>query len=155
MEGNVGKRGPKPTPTALKLVNGTRRSRIQPKRPISGTYERSPQPPKWLSEVAKGYWRRLGPELAHSGRLNPDNLESFAILCEAYARHERAIRVLDDPETDWFPGGTRRHPAMLEAKEASAVALRYGQEFGLTPASAASVKVPPVSDHAEADRLMS
>lgn len=148
------KGGPKPVPTSLKLVNGTRKSRINLREPSSRTFERTPRPPEWMSDEGCRFWRSLASDLRRSGRLSADNVGTFAVLCEAFGRHERAAKMLNDPELDWFEGG-KRHPALLEVREAAATALRYSQEFGLTPSARSAIKVPPPADDAEAAALLS
>jgi phage terminase small subunit len=57
----MGKRGPAPAPTALKLVKGTHPSRVNRKEPKPA--EREVKPPSWLEGVALEVWRYYAPDL--------------------------------------------------------------------------------------------
>ena len=82
-------RGRKPTPTALKMLEGN-----PGKRPLNVN---EPIPPKgdikcpsWLLPEAKKEWKRLAPSLEAMGVLTMADLTAFEGYCQAYARWKEA-----------------------------------------------------------------
>lgn len=86
-------RGPKPKPTAIKILEGN-----PGKRPLNN---KEPQPkqgipecPEWLEPEAKKVWERLAIELAQMGTLTTVDREVFASFCQSYARWKEAEEFL-------------------------------------------------------------
>ena len=80
-------RGRKPTPTAIKVLEGN-----PGKRPLN---DREPKPakkapscPKWLETDAKREWRRLSHKLEQLGILTEADMSVFASYCQAYAHQK-------------------------------------------------------------------
>lgn len=160
----MGKRGPAPEPTALKLVKGVKPSRINREEPIPAV---GPvDPPERLSAGALGVWRRHAADLERMGILTPRDLDRFGQYCEAQATQERARAVLDEEgEVVDLPvfdrhgelSGYRRgkNPWHLVWREAGEAALRLGARFGLDPSSRSELKVGDGDKGNPADRLLS
>lgn len=78
-------RGRKPTPTAIKELEGN-----PGKRPLNAKepkpVKKAPACPKWLEPEAKKEWRRLSKQLEQLGVLTELDMASFAAYCQAYAR---------------------------------------------------------------------
>lgn len=146
----MGKRGPAKTPTALALVRGERRDRIN---------EAEPQPseleivaPDWLNDEALAVWARYAPDLEAKKVLTAWDVEAFARWCDAVVRRRRASAMLDEEgevvrEGVFDKGGNKtgervkKHPAMLVWKSADEVVSQIGARFGLTPSERTAVKV--------------
>ena len=84
----MGRRGPPPKPTKLKLLAGN-----PGKRPLN---RREPQPrkttprcPAWLGKEARAVWKRMVPELRRMGVLTVIDGEALAAFCQTYARWRR------------------------------------------------------------------
>ena len=85
----MAKRGRKPTPTAIKELEGN-----PGKRPLNAKepkpVKKAPSCPKWLEPEAKKEWRRLSKQLEQLGVLTELDMASFAAYCQAYARYKEA-----------------------------------------------------------------
>lgn len=114
----MAKRGPKPKPTALKVLDGTRADRINDLEPVYPVPAGVPEPPEWLESYSKSLWRRLAPLLHGQGILTEADLPAFENLCDLYHRW-RTYR--DD---------------LSARKEYN----RLLTEFGLTPSSRSRIK---------------
>ncbi len=96
-------------------------------------------PPDWLEQYAKDEWARLEPDLA----LTAVDLTAFAAYCQSYARWRAAEEWLSDGhgstvvlrDKDGKVKTVARLPQVQIAKDALADMFRYGNAFGLTPAS--------------------
>ena len=82
-------RGRKPTPTALKLLEGNPGKRkLNDKEPKPE--KKAPSCPKWLETEAKKEWRRLAKKMELMGVLTEVDMAAFAGYCQAYARWKEA-----------------------------------------------------------------
>ncbi|MDG3006617.1 phage terminase small subunit P27 family [Paludisphaera mucosa] len=138
----MAKRGRKPAPNILKIQAGVRRDRINPDTPpvIPGLAE----PPVPLSAAARAEWDRILPLLNESGLVSLTDGVALAIYCVAYGRWVEAEghmtregRVLTDAK-----GVPRVSPWFKIARDASDDLRRMASEFGLTPSSRSSLRVP-------------
>lgn len=144
----MGKRGPRPTPTALKLIKGERKDRInfdEPK-PTPGR----PTMPSWLPLEAKKLWRQIAPELERMGVLTKADglaLEGLVSVTDLIRRVEAQIRedgvaVSDDKHTDADGRpAKRKHPLFPTLVSLRQLQLAYLKEFGGTPSARSSLKV--------------
>lgn len=164
----MGKRGPAPKPTALKLVAGTRTDRVNRNEP-SPSDELDVEPPEWLTDdVALATWDRLAPDLIDRGVLTGWDVQAFAEWCAAVATiataeshlaadgHVVEATVFD---RNGSPAGTRvvRNEWSRVWKDAMEVAARRAAKFGLTPSDRAGISVggTTVADGADPERLLS
>ena len=129
-------RGRKPTPTAIKELEGN-----PGKRPLN---EREPKPakkapacPKWLEYEAKKEWRRLAKKMEMMGVLTEVDMAAFAGYCQAYARWKEAEEfislhgtIVKTPSGYW-----QQVPQVSIAQTYLKVMNRFAEQFGLTPAS--------------------
>ncbi len=117
----MGRRGPKPKPTAyLKLVGG--RSRAFP--PVDQSPPAAPPMPRGLSYWARAEWRRVVPLLLDAGTLSTLDLAALTLYCEGWSSYRMSLR-----------DGDERARA-----RAGAHLLKIITEFGLSPRS--RVRVP-------------
>lgn len=143
----MGKRGPAPKPTALRLIEGNRGhqkiNKEQPRpRPVT------PPCPSWLSSLGKREWRRVVPELESMGLLTIVDMAALAGYCESYAVWKGARRQLKT-EAWVYPnlqGTLCRHPLVGIADKALANMLRFASEFGFTPAARTRIQVPKAAN---------
>lgn len=148
----MGARGPKPTPTPLKVVRGDRPSRVNLRAPVP---ERGTTAPR-LTDAAQAEWERLAPELRRSQRLGSTDREAFAVYCEAVSAMTGARDILADEGLTSIgaKGQPVAHPAWQVFRDAATLVLRAGAEFGLSPSSATRLKTETISED-EAARLLS
>jgi P27 family predicted phage terminase small subunit len=156
----MGRRGPAPEPTKLKILNGNRGH-----RPLN---QDEPQPtagctmPAWLSPTAKSEWRRLAPKLLALGLLTENDRAAFAGYCQAYAELVDATRILDkegrilpvfatskalgtilDGNGRPIRIGGKLHPMLKSQRDAFARVRVLLAEFGLTPSARGRLRMGP------------
>jgi P27 family predicted phage terminase small subunit len=140
----MGKRGPAPKPSALKLVQGTYRpdraaaNEPQPERV-------TPSCPTWLDAEAKREWRRIVPELETLGLLTRIDRAALAAYCQSYSEWwamERAIREKGRTQTNAMSGVVSARPEVGMRDRALTQMKAFLTEFGLTPSSRSRVSVP-------------
>ena len=140
----MGKRGPAPKPTVLRVIEGNRGRRPlnknEPKpRPITPTC------PSHLAAAGRAEWKRIVPELERMGLLTIVDRAALAAYCQAYARWKAAeAKIVETGEVIRQPGTGNyvRNPWLLTAERAMEQVHRYGAEFGLTPAARTRIQVP-------------
>lgn len=146
----MGKRGPKPKPTALKLLEGCRADRIDHDAPNfpDGTLE----PPGWLDEYGRGHWGELAPILRGAGLLSEGDRAALAQLCDDFS----TIRKSVEPPDDWVPGDYERMRALMtNADKARDRYRRMLVEFGLTPSSRSRIKAAPEKPKDDMEEFLS
>lgn len=146
----MGKRGPAPEPTALKVVKGTKSAEaVDEPVPAAGEVT----PPEDLSSDALAVWESLAPDLIAKGVLTPWDVHAFALYCDAVARTDEARRHLDEEgtvvEQPVFDRNGRQQEGrrtvrslwtqVLSDNRAAVIAL--GTRFGLTPSERSTLKV--------------
>lgn len=90
----MGRRGPAPKPSKLKIAAGNPGKRtINPREPKPDSNQ--PAMPLWLSTRAKAEWRRIAPELVKLGLLSKIDLAALAAYCQAFAEIEIATRTIE------------------------------------------------------------
>ena len=132
----MGRRGPAPLPTKLKLLHGeTRPSRLNayPAQPAP----HAPVKPADLGEAATVVWDRVMAEQAPSiiCAAHTDILHAY---CEAVVRHDEAVRLL--ARSGLLIRGARgqelvRNPLLAIVHSEADLMRLYARELGLTPSS--------------------
>lgn len=91
-------RGRKPTPTAIKELEGN-----PGKRPLN---EKEPKPqkkaptcPKWLDPEAKKEWRRLAKQMEKLGIQTEVDMAAFVGYCQSYSRYVEAEEFISQHGT--------------------------------------------------------
>ena len=129
-------RGRKPTPTAIKELEGN-----PGKRPLNSNepkpVKKAPACPKWLEPEAKKEWRRLVKQMETLGILTQVDMAAFAGYCQAYARWKEAEEfitqhgsIVKTPSGYW-----QQVPQVSIAQTYLKIMNRFAEQFGLTPAS--------------------
>ena len=142
------KRGRRPKPTKLKVIQGTARpSRLNSAEPQVDPC--LPDPPGHLSPEALQEWHRVAPELAACGVLTRLDRAILAAYSQAFGRWRQAENALErfaekDPATKGImmkttSGNAIQNPLVGAANKAMSDVVRYGNELGLTPSSRARV----------------
>lgn len=138
----MAKKGPKPRPTRLRIMDGN-----PGKRPLNA---REPMPtrgvpecPDWLDGEARAKWVHLVPELDRLGLLTLADGEQLAAFCQSWAEFrlttellQREGRVIDTPH------GKKGHPAVVQQRSALAALAKFGALFGLSPADRVRLQTP-------------
>ena len=129
-------RGRKPTPTALKVLEGNPGKRkLNKNEPRPDKH--APSCPKWLEPEAKKEWRRLAKKMEAIGILTEVDMAAFAGYCQAYARWKEAEEFITQHGTIVrTPSGYwQQVPQVSIAQTYLKVMNRFAEQFGLTPAS--------------------
>ncbi|MBC9001276.1 phage terminase small subunit P27 family [Micromonospora aurantiaca (nom. illeg.)] len=146
----MGSRGPKPAPTALKLVRGTRADRVNTDEPVPSPAAREIEPPAWLGDEAVEIWEEYAPDLIRKGVLTAWDVEAFAVTCDAAARRRKAAAALAaEGEVVQLPvfdkngkqTGHRvtRNPWTVVLGQADRQLQSWAARFGLTPSDRAQL----------------
>jgi P27 family predicted phage terminase small subunit len=145
----MGRRGPKPIPTELKILRGNpgkqKLNADEPQPPTDGITM-----PPHLGEVAAARWHELLPMLQATRVMTRADVEALARYCDTW-EWWLAVRVKLKKEGDTYPilndGGEIKYIA--QRPEVSITHKLAGQlrqlesDFGLSPAARASLKVEP------------
>lgn len=148
----MGRRGPAPEPTALKILKGN-----PGKRPINTdepVVESSiPDPPAELSASALVEWDRISVELFNAGMLSGIDLAGLAAYCSIYARWREAEALLQKSGMIISsPNGYPIQSPYLAIVNKCLQQMRgYLQEFGLSPSSRSRVRAPNKGGEAAGD----
>ncbi len=144
----MGRRGPPPKPTAIRLLDGN-----PGKRPLN-TREPRPRPgvprsPSDLNDEGKRVWRRLVAELRRMGVVATVDADALEGYVRTYLRWKAAERFLEEhgavyPIRD-EQGRIKcmaQFPQVAIARNLLLILKSYQQEFGLTPASRTRLQIP-------------
>lgn len=140
----MGKRGPKPKPTALRVFEGDP-GRLLAKRdgePQPAIGDSVPTPPAWLGEVGLAVWGKYAPQIHALRLLTGVDYEHFAQYCAAHDHYHAAdaeVRKLGQlvPTKGGFAG----NPAVRQRRDAQQAIRQIGSDFGLSPASRVGMKI--------------
>jgi P27 family predicted phage terminase small subunit len=134
-----------PKPTYLKVLDGTRESRINRGEPSPSDLT-DITPPEYLSPAALAVWRRLVPDLMDKGVLSFWDVDLFAAYSDAIAVY-RDCRVKIDTNyvvKGSVPGTAVKNALWRVALDALDIANKIGARFGLTPSDRAKNDVTEV-----------
>ncbi len=131
----MGKRGPRPTPTAQLRLVGSRRleHRGDEPQPQLGT----PRAPTWLSKEAAAEWKRIVPELTKIGVLALIDRGVLTGYCEAWSLYREATIALRKTGSTYATsvGTMAKHPNVAVLTEHRTAFLKFAQELGLSPSA--------------------
>jgi len=151
----MGKRGPAPTPTRLKVLHGeSRPSRIRKGEPQPRAA--LPEVPFNADELVQVEWHRVVNELDHMGLAFAADTDAIYAYCCAVVEHRRAVRLVATSGLLLARDGKAvRNPAVMIARDAAALILRFGRELGLTPSARVNFGVAGAEEPDYASRLLS
>lgn len=141
-------RGPRPTPTALKLIQGNPGKRALPKNEPKPKAEIPRMPPE-LSAEAKKHWRIVAKQLVDMKVLTKIDGHALALYCEAYARWRHANdQIRKYGVAVKAPSGFPiQSPYLAIANKAFDQMRSMLVEFGMTPSARTRVQtVEPKDD---------
>ena len=145
----MGRRGPKRTPSVLRIMRGTFRSdRGSPNEP---------QPPagavcpKWLAREAKAEWKRLAPWLESQGLLTLADQSAFCGYCAAWSRWIRFEKLVQkERAADVAIGQGYVNAATKALQQLTQILAR----FGLSPSDRNQVVAKPPSERSKLGRFL-
>jgi P27 family predicted phage terminase small subunit len=146
----MGKREPKPTPTAvLKLRGSTLISKRRETAEVKGLYG-TPECPDWLDAEAKAAWNQLVPMLVGMNVLTRVDANALARYCRLWSRWRKMEAFIED-KGEMYPlrgedGGVKcfqQWPQVAIAHRLALQLVKLEQEFGLTPSARARIQLTP------------
>lgn len=138
----MGKRGPKPTPTRLRVLRGeTRPSRIDRDEPQP--LPTFPDPPAHLSEAAKAVWEHVRAQMAHTRVIRGADADILELYCETLVRYREASDLL--AKSGFLIKGARhgelvKNPLVAMVRDTGSGVRALAGELGLTPSSRSSLR---------------
>lgn len=150
----MGKRGPAPKPTALRLLTGDRADRINRNEPLP-TDGGAILPTEELDGAALEAWDRLAPDLIRKGVLTAWDVQAFTVYCQTVAHYQEASRCLavEGMTARGAAGGVIKSPYWQIMRDAVGVMTTIGGRFGLTPADRSQLSVGGAKREPGADLL--
>lgn len=144
-------------PTVLKLLAGTRNSRINHDEPIPE--DGIPQCPSPSAEVRE-VWDYTIAQLLKMRTVTMADRDALNTYCEHVVIYRKAAERVREEGAIYTGerGGMRKHPAVSVMNESANVIKNFGRDFGLTPSARSSIKVAdqrPKQTQAAASRLLS
>ena len=150
------KRGPKPKPNVLRLLDGSRLPiNDDAPEPSPG----APAAPTWLCREAAAEWKRLVPALESVGLLSAVDRGNLALLCAAWAQYRESSVALKKGGTVYAAGEFQRASPWLKIQQdAAKLYNRLAGEFGLSPGARMQLKVAtrdtPLASRSREDQLL-
>lgn len=147
-------KGRKPTPTAIKKLEGNPGKRpLNEKEPMP--VKKAPSCPKWLDKEAKREWKRLASKLELMGVLTEVDMAAFAGYCQSYARwKENEEFISKNGSLVRTPSGYwQQVPQVSIAQQYLKQMGRYAEQFGLTPAARSRIISDTVKSSGVVDEM--
>ena len=147
----MGNRGPNKTPTTLKILNGNPGKRPLPQNEPKPT-PIAPARPAWLTGDGRKIWDRLSPQLEKLGLLTSIDGEAFAAACQCWGTYVKTQRYIKSNGFTYEhinkagEVNTTTRPEVYIGQKALDQFKSFCAEFGLTPASRASIDIKPDKD---------
>lgn len=138
----MGRRGPRPTPTAIKKARGeTRPSRVG-KKEIAPKAAAHLDAPSDLSVDARPIWDAVVAAIGHTGVITAVDVEALRAYAESVATYRKASAILAESGLiiEGRNGEPVRNPATIIAKQASEQMRAWARELGLTPAGRVGIE---------------
>lgn len=145
----MGKRGPKPKPTALRVFEGDpgnllakRRGEAQPPAAVA-----LPEPPAWLGDVGKQVWCQVAEVLWRIGCLTESDQKLLGLYCEAWEDFFEARKEIETcgPTAYTDKGTCYQHPAVGRKNKAIQRIRQIGGDFGMSPVSRVGLNIQPAA----------
>ena len=137
----MGRRGPAPTPTGVKLRNGeTRPSRVNRMEPLPRAG--APQMPRGMDDEAQKVWRRVVREMRGSDVIVGADADVLRCYCEAVARYAQAAELYARSSPLLRRDGEFVKNPLHQVVRDNADAVRlFARELGLSPSARAGLRV--------------
>lgn len=141
----MGKRGPKPQPSALRQARGNPAKRTIPKDEPQPE-GKLPRCPVRLQGPAREAWQKFAAHLAAANVATVLDALALEMLCESYAIYVDALAKVHAHGAVWLEKGDSKIPkfaysphwAVMNREWKNVVALL--KEFGMTPSSRTGVR---------------
>ena len=137
----MGRRGPTPTPTKVKMLRGeTRPSRLNRHEPMP-----SPDVPKMPADMdpeAKVVWRRVLRDMRHTGVIRAADADVLRCYCEAVSRYAQAARLYaQSGPIVKRDGNLVKNPLHQVARDNADEIRQFARELGLSPSARVGLRI--------------
>jgi len=158
----MGKRGPRPKPTNLRVLHGDRKDRINTDEPVAP--DGLPEPAYDMAEDVREVWDYTCAQLRAMRTASTADRDALAVYCEAVALHRKASQLLAQTnilvrtQRNRASGasGFMRNPLLQVQRDAATTVRGFAQEFGLTPSARSEITLGGANrDGLGAERLLS
>lgn len=146
----MGRRGPRPEPTAIKILKGNpgkRRLNDEEPLPPAGAIE----PPAWLRKTGREIWDRLAPIAIDMQVLTTADALTFARYCDTFGEWLEAHEWIRDKargQTTYTVKGedgsirfVYEFPQAITARKLNLALLKMEEQFGFTPAARSRIHI--------------
>ena len=151
----MGRRGPRPEPTIVKLARGNPGKRAlnrnEPTPPADAV-----KPPSWLTGDALAKWRELVPLLTAVRLMTNADVGPLARYCDTWSWWRRVREeiqrdgdVMTIRDRDGNPTYHQQHPRVSIANKLASHLSALEREFGLSPAARSGLHAAPDSPRDE------
>ena len=134
----MGRRGPPPEPTALRLLKGNPGKRAinhdEPKLPASDE-----APPKGLTGRGLAMWKEIAPGLVTAGMLKATDRPVLKVWCQLVAEEETQKRKVDKVGME----SATKLGYLKNLRETRKQLREYSGILGLTPSARSAIKATP------------
>lgn len=137
----MGKRGPRPQPTKLRVLHGARPCRINDDEPQASAG--APECPEGVTAEVREIWDYTLAQLVVMDIATPSDRDALLAYCEAVVTHRRASAILASSKIlipGVLKGSVVRNPAVQIQRDAAALIRGYAQEFGFTPSARSEIR---------------
>ena len=137
----MGKRGPKPKPTAMRIFEGN-----PSRRPLNKCEPIGPDAdlscPDWLSEIGAAKWEEVAPMLSGMRVLTQADRDVLSCYCEAWAEFHESREIIEKNGITAVgeKGGEYIHPAVNIKNSALKRIKEFGALLGLNPVARMGLK---------------
>lgn len=140
----MGKRGPQPKPTALRVFEGQRLERPAGRQdepcPDVSTL---PIAPDWLGEWGRAAWDRMAPVLHATKLLTDADVNLFEQWCYAHdVFHQARLELAAGGICIDTQKGRQANPAAKVMSVQTGIIIKIGQLFGMGPSSRVGLSAP-------------
>ncbi len=150
----MGRRGPAPKPTALRLLHGDKANRINRDEPPApdGALECPPE----VSADVRAVWDYALENLVAMGIASRADRDALLCFCEAVVTHRKASALLAKSPVliQGHRGVLVRDPAIAMQRDAAAVIRAFAHEFGFTPSARSEIVKGGAANDAPAARYL-
>ena len=142
----MGKRGPAPKPTALRILHGDHPERVNRREPKPAEAKIEPTQP--LAPYAQQAWDRTAPDLIAKRVLTPWDAHLFTAWCVSAGTFREASEHLQEHGLTAVgaAGGEVKSPYWQIARDSIDMMVKIGGRFGLTPSDRAQLGVGGADD---------
>ena len=148
----MGRRGPAPKPTALRLLHGEHnKRRINTAEPIPRDV--LPVCPDEVADDVREVWEYTIRELVAMKTVASADRDALLCYCEAVVNHRKASAYLADSSVlvTGLHGTLVRNPAIAVQRDAADLIRKLAQEFGLTPSGRSRIRTMEAGGHGAAE----